>query len=271
MIKRQRKNADGPKEYKSSGGVVHNTTERDPRVSGASPAFPNNGDFASLVFCQFAIVNLIAAFFAPILDCDEVFNYWEPTHYLNHGYGLQTWEYSPEYAIRSWLYILVHAIPGSFASLITRKSSLHLYLIRACLGLTCAFCETCLHGTISKELGSRVAFLFKTIALSSTGMFYASVAFLPSSFAMMTTMLGMASFMSRQDGVRTNAGIAWFGLGAIVGWPFSAALILPLLFDEALSMFTGGFAGLFLRIMGGSAWLLMISVCQSFPLEWYSS
>lgn len=26
-------------------------------------------------------------------DCDEVFNYWEPLHYLIFGHGMQTWEY----------------------------------------------------------------------------------------------------------------------------------------------------------------------------------
>lgn len=39
-----------------------------------------------------------------------MFNYWEPAHYLAHGYGLQTWEYSPVYAIRSWAYVGVHAV-----------------------------------------------------------------------------------------------------------------------------------------------------------------
>lgn len=39
-----------------------------------------------------------------------VFNYWEPTHYLSHGYGLQTWEYSPVYAIRSWAYVGLHTL-----------------------------------------------------------------------------------------------------------------------------------------------------------------
>ena len=48
----------------------------------------------------------------PILsDCDETFNFWEPLHYAHHGYGLQTWEYSPKYAIRSWSYILLHLLP----------------------------------------------------------------------------------------------------------------------------------------------------------------
>ena len=32
---------------------------------------------------------------APITDCDEVFNYWEPVHFLFQGHGMQTWEVSP--------------------------------------------------------------------------------------------------------------------------------------------------------------------------------
>jgi alpha-1,2-mannosyltransferase len=69
-------------------------------------------------FYLFFVANLIAALYAPIQDCDETFNYWEPTHFLSHGYGLQTWEYSPEYAIRSWLYIAIHALVGSFRRLL---------------------------------------------------------------------------------------------------------------------------------------------------------
>ena len=42
----------------------------------------------------------------PIMDCDEVYNYWEPLHFLVHGTGLQTWEYAHEYALRTYAYIL---------------------------------------------------------------------------------------------------------------------------------------------------------------------
>lgn len=35
----------------------------------------------------------LSVVFNIIHDCDEVFNYWEPLHYLLYGYGLQTWEY----------------------------------------------------------------------------------------------------------------------------------------------------------------------------------
>lgn len=53
--------------------------------------------------------HIFAAFWCPILDCDEVFNYWEPLHHLLHGNGLQTWEYAGTYALRSYLYLVLHA------------------------------------------------------------------------------------------------------------------------------------------------------------------
>lgn len=73
-------------------------------------------------FYVFLVANLIAAAYAPIQDCDETFNYWEPTHYLSHGYGLQTWEYSPDFAIRSWLYVGFHAILGNIRRLLPRPN-----------------------------------------------------------------------------------------------------------------------------------------------------
>ena len=40
---------------------------------------------------------LAAAVWSNISDCDETFNYWEPTHHLLYGHGLQTWEYDPRW------------------------------------------------------------------------------------------------------------------------------------------------------------------------------
>ena len=49
---------------------------------------------------------------SPIMDCDETFNYWEPLHYLLFGRGFQTWEYSPEFGLRTYAYVLLHAVFG---------------------------------------------------------------------------------------------------------------------------------------------------------------
>jgi alpha-1,2-mannosyltransferase len=73
-------------------------------------------------FYLFFTAGMVAALFAPIQDCDETFNYWEPTHYLSHGYGLQTWEYSPDYAIRSWLYIALHALVGNVRRILPQSN-----------------------------------------------------------------------------------------------------------------------------------------------------
>lgn len=52
------------------------------------------------------------AFFPPLASTELnvliVYNFWEPLHYLDRGYGFQTWETSPAYAIRSWAYIALH-------------------------------------------------------------------------------------------------------------------------------------------------------------------
>lgn len=58
------------------------------------------------------IMHCFSALYRLVDDCDEVYNYWEPTHYLLQGYGRETWEYSTDYKIRSWAFIFVNALVG---------------------------------------------------------------------------------------------------------------------------------------------------------------
>ena len=44
-------------------------------------------------FLLLLISRLTSARLNLIHDCDEVFNYWEPLHFLLYGSGMQTWEY----------------------------------------------------------------------------------------------------------------------------------------------------------------------------------
>ena len=48
----------------------------------------------------------------------SVFNFWEPLHYLDRGHGFQTWETSPEYAIRSYAYVALHLAPVKISRLL---------------------------------------------------------------------------------------------------------------------------------------------------------
>lgn len=40
-----------------------------------------------------AAVRVLGAALYLVHDCDEVYNYWEPLHFLLKGTGMQTWEY----------------------------------------------------------------------------------------------------------------------------------------------------------------------------------
>lgn len=149
------------------------------------------GGCAVLVF-----VRLLAASSSPIMDCDETFNYWEPLHYLLHGTGMQTWEYAPQYALRSWVYIELHAallrlMPGW---LVTGPAAF--FALRQCLALICATCELLFCRAIATKFGDRPAFLVLLFSCTSSGMFHAGVALLPSTTCMYCVLLGYAAWFS---------------------------------------------------------------------------
>lgn len=181
-----------------------------------------------------ALSHLIAAVKAPIQDCDETFNYWEPLHYLNHGYGLQTWEYSPDFSIRSWAYILIHALPAKVAGFLGQSKTAEFYGLRILLAMICAATETRLYSAICRTLNPRIGVFYLMIVAFTPGFFYASVAFLPSSFAMYTSTLALTAFMDWHEGTKTSTGIMWFGIGALLGWPFAGALIIPFVLEDWL-------------------------------------
>ncbi|KAF2746972.1 glycosyltransferase family 22 protein [Sporormia fimetaria CBS 119925] len=192
---------------------------------------------STLAFCAFALANIVAALYSPIQDCDEVFNYWEPTHYLSHGYGFQTWEYSPEYAIRSWAYTGLHAAIIQLGRMLPFASkATEFYFLRIVLSLFCAVCETRFFNAITRALHPRVAVCFLMIMISSPGMYHAAPSYLPSSFAMYTAMLGFSAFMESRPGVGTARGIFWFACGCLLGWPFAGALVLPFVLENIVSV-----------------------------------
>ncbi|TSL34533.1 Alpha-1,2-mannosyltransferase ALG9 [Bagarius yarrelli] len=98
--------------------------KNDSFSSKASQVWAPEGStaFKCLVSARFC-----AALLSNISDCDETFNYWEPTHYLLYGKGMQTWEYSPPpvYAIRSYAYLWLHALPACFHAKILQTNKAH--------------------------------------------------------------------------------------------------------------------------------------------------
>ena len=233
-----------------------------PRVA---PQTPEPVFFVQLniCFCLCIISHTLAALYAPIQDCDETFNYWEPLHYLNHGYGLQTWEYSPQFSIRSWAYIVLHAIPAKIVGLVTGSKVSEFYALRFLLGLVCAAAETRLYSALCKNLNPRIGVFYLIMIISSPGIFYASVALLPSSFAMYTSALGSATFIDWRGGIKTAEGIMWFGIGALLGWPFAGVLIVPFIVEEcAMALIANGTWDCFRRNLDGAVRCLIVLALQ---------
>ncbi|KAL0257796.1 mannosyltransferase [Diplodia seriata] len=226
---------------------------------GKKPAPDFNPVIAFYLFCG---THILSALYAPVQDCDEVFNFYEPSHYLDHKHGLQTWEYSPEYAIRSWAYAGIHAgiafvaraLPGS-------TKTTQFYFVRLVLGFFCACCETRLFSTIARTLNPRIAVFFLIAMVFSPGMFHASTSYLPSSFAMCTNMLAASAFMDWKGGLRTAAGIFWFAVGGILGWPFASVLVLPFIAEELfLAVQTGSIYDTAKRFFDGAVRSLCVLV-----------
>lgn len=105
-------------------------------------------------FMLLAVIRTAAACVNIIADCDETYNYWEPTHYLLYGFGYQTWEYrhaccrcgalllpphtacergSPAYALRSYAYLLPHAAIGYVLDLLHDGNKVHASTGARCL------------------------------------------------------------------------------------------------------------------------------------------
>lgn len=166
-----------------------------------------------------------SAIWCHITDCDETYNYWEPSHYLLYGTGQQTWEYSPQYALRSYMYLLIHMVPAKlYHYLLEPNPILVFYFVRCLLCMGCAFSEVYFYKNVCREFGIHIGRLTLVFLILSSGMYIASAAFLPSSFSMYLSTAAIAAWYGRQYELAIFA----TALSVLLGWPFAALLSLPI-------------------------------------------
>ncbi|KAF7968131.1 hypothetical protein HWV62_31803 [Athelia sp. TMB] len=196
---------------------------------------PWNASF-SLAIRILLLVRVAGAMYSNIQDCDEVFNFWEPLHYLDRGIGFQTWETSPVYAIRSWAYILLHLFSVRLPAVVLGPEKRPAFFaLRITLGVISTLCEAKLYRTVVERVNERVGRYLFFMLLFSAGMWNASTAFLPSSFAMYASTLAFSFSVvppSSENNRRTLLSTLAYATGAIVGWPFALALAIPFVVEE---------------------------------------
>ncbi|KAL3503128.1 hypothetical protein ACH5RR_037577 [Cinchona calisaya] len=173
-----------------------------------------------------------------IHDCDEVFNYWEPLHYLLYKSGFQTWEYSSEFALRSYLYIVFHKLVASPASWWFGEEKVRVfYAVRIFLGLISVLTDAALVVALSRKYGKRLASYTLAMLCLTSGCFFASTSFLPSSFSMYAMSLSSALFLFEKPAMAVAVAAA----GVILGWPFSILAFLPITIYSLVKRFKQAF------------------------------
>lgn len=190
-----------------------------------------------------AMVRVLSAGTTCVGDCDETFNYWEPLHYMLYGFGFQTWEYAPQYALRSYSYLLpsVGAARASQAFLSFfgyEDDKPQIWLgVRLFHVLCCTACEVLMYNAVKNKIGRRAGGLFLILSATSAGMFVSASALLPSSSAMVLVMVVMTMWMQQRFVLAILvAMVCVFG----TGWPFVGVMFLPMLLNCAWTRLTHG-------------------------------
>lgn len=179
------------------------------------------------IFSLLAAWYLIASRVNHIDDCDEVFGYYEPLHYLmsDQRVGLQTWEYAPSYSIRTYSFIYpfyVLLFPLHYMGC----SKLFMFqFIRSVIGLCAAYSQTLFLQAIRDRIDKDVASCTLSLILFSPGCFYCSTSYLPSAIGSSLVMLSSAHWMNHHY----SASILFGSIAVLcTGWPFIGLLLVPI-------------------------------------------
>lgn len=185
-----------------------------------------------LMFFVFSGLNLVATRLNHIDDTDETFGYWEVLHYWLYGHGMQTWEYSPDYAIRTYAFIApLWGAGEALKAVLGRGDDAKVevfYGIRVLLGIFTALAQAKFLTAIRQSHGVEGPLLFRLTLLLlvfAPGVFFSSTSFLPSAVAMSCVMMCCSEWMMGK-----HLSLIFWGSVAVLmtGWPFVGLIVLPL-------------------------------------------
>jgi alpha-1,2-mannosyltransferase len=195
--------------------------------------------------------------YMPITDCDEVYNYWEPLHFMLYRSGHQTWEYDTVYALRTYAYLLPlqwmaqyiyqpllsssyynpFSVVSSSITDLDPKLQLFMLLRGSIAGITACSELFWIHAMIqynirnsfrqqqSVSFAVTVPIITSFLLLTCTGMNHAAGALLPSATWISIWCVCAGCFLHEYHTL--------FVLAAIVGtlgtgWPFGCVCVIPM-------------------------------------------
>ncbi|GAA5835879.1 hypothetical protein JCM9279_002129 [Rhodotorula babjevae] len=189
----------------------------------------------TVAFRFLVLIRWTSGMYTAIADCDEVFNYWEPLHYLVTGRGFQTWEYSPLFAIRSYFYLFVHSGPAVALRAVGFPDKRVIFFgTRLLLASFSSFVEAVFYRSCHVHVSTHVGRYVLWIQMFSAAFYSSATSFLPSTFAMYFVMLGTAASLSPVQGgwKRISFAVVAYAIAGVVGWPFAVLLGVPLVVEQ---------------------------------------
>lgn len=186
------------KEEKPKPSIPKNTLLHEQIRKTHRPWIPS----FSLALRILLLIRVAGAMYSNMDDCDEgefeftrylvyltlplVYNFWEPLHLFINGYGFQTWELSPVFALRSWAYVLLHYLPARIGLIIgggldkvcrnylRKRLSPHadqrisFFAVRLFLGVVSALVESAFYRSVVDNVNQRVGrYLFFMLVFSA--------------------------------------------------------------------------------------------------------
>jgi alpha-1,2-mannosyltransferase len=147
---------------------------------------------------------------------------------------MQTWEYCPEYAIRTYAFILPFLPLTLFSNFIHLDKLSVFLLLKNVIGLIFAVSTRTFLRAIQKNFGSNVERFTFLLFLTSPGIFFASTAYLPSAICSSLLMFSFAAWL--EDNFVFSIS---FGCIAVLwsGWPFVGVILLPIGLDMLYSTY----------------------------------
>ena len=218
-------------EVKSKGEVI----QAVPKAKKSTSSF---SDMFFILFIYLNVIHALGALINHIDDTDETYGYWEPLHYLLYGKGMQTWEYSPDYAIRSYAFIYPFYLIGKVLTYFNIHKLRVFYAIRGAIGMFTATGEVSLVYAIHKRYDNELLnFFLVAFLVCSSGIFFAGTAFLPSAISSSLLMHCYSQWLME----RYYLAIFWGSIAVLwTGWPFVAVLLVPLGLHMVVDTFIKG-------------------------------
>ena len=208
------------------------------------------------LFHILCVLYLIAVIINHIDDTDETYGYYEPLHYLLFGTGMQTWEYSPHFAIRSYAFLLPFYTVGRLLEATGHPKFMIFIFIRTALASCLAYSEAKLVNSVNRAFGEYRASLMAVLMITSPGLFFCSTAFLPSAVGCSLVTLGASQLI---DGNYVLTILCGCLAVMYTGWPFIGLIFFPFgLYILYARWVDSGFKGIIHIVLSGGLTFLAV-------------